>query len=216
MEFNFQRIPQHIGIIPDGNRRWAVSHGLEKKDGYKYGIAPGLELYEMCLELGVKEVTFYGFTKDNTKRPPEQTREYQKACVDSVIELSKRDAQLLVVGDESSDLFPKELIPYRKRTTFGKGLIKVNFLVNYGWNWDLGYAKMSKKSELIKSIASREISRMDMIIRWGGRFRLSGFLPVQSIYADVYVVDEMWPDFRREHVYKALEWYQNQDVTLGG
>jgi undecaprenyl diphosphate synthase len=217
MDKIYQRIPQHIGIIPDGNRRWAERNGMDKRDGYKYGIEPGLHLYEMCLELGVKEITFYGFTKDNTKRPPDQTKEFQKACVDSVIELSKRDAELLVVGDESSNLFPKELVEYRKRTKFGKGLIKVNFLVNYGWNWDLGFAnKMSKESELVKNIASSEISRMDMIIRWGGRFRLSGFLPVQSIYADVFVLDDMWPDFKREHVYKALAWYQEQDVTLGG
>jgi len=55
-----------------------------------------------------------------------------------------------------------------------------------------------------------------LIIRWGGRRRLSGFLPIQSIYADFYILDEMWPDYTIEQVYKALEWYQDQDVTLGG
>lgn len=213
----FQRVPQHIGIIPDGNRRWAESNGMNKRDGYQHGIQPGLELYELCIEQGVKEVTFYGFTKDNTKRPADQTDAFQNACVDAVVELSKRDAELLVVGDETSALFPSELKPFRKRTVFGKGIIKVNFLVNYGWNWDLGFAKkMTKESELVKNIASSEISRMDLIIRWGGRFRLSGFLPIQSIYADVYIVDDMWPDFKTEHFTDALEWYQSQDVTLGG
>ncbi|MBE5995597.1 MAG: undecaprenyl diphosphate synthase family protein, partial [Paenibacillaceae bacterium] len=57
---------------------------------------------------------------------------------------------------------------------------------------------------------------MDLIIRWGGRRRLSGFLPVQSVYSDLYVVDDYWPDFKTDHVYKALEWYSRQDVTLGG
>ena len=217
-KFIFKRLPEHIGIIPDGNRRWAESNGLNKKDGYKYGIAPGLELYNLCLTLGIKELTFYGFTKDNTKRPGDQTKEFQKACVDAVMQLANRDAELLIVGDIESNLFPKELIPYTKRTSFGKGLIKINFLVNYRWNWDLNCANNneSEGKELINRIASWEISRMDLIIRWGGRFRLSGFLPIQSIYSDVFIVEEMWPDFQLEQVYRALEWYQNQDVTLGG
>jgi len=72
------------------------------------------------------------------------------------------------------------------------------------------------KKSLLENIASNEISRVDLIVRWGGRRRLSGFLPVQSIYADLFVVDEYWPDFAPEHFYRALSWYQEQDVTLGG
>ncbi|MCG8514357.1 MAG: undecaprenyl diphosphate synthase family protein, partial [Halanaerobiales bacterium] len=66
------RIPEHIGIIPDGNRRWAVAHGLPKEKGYQQGLEPGLNLYHLCKELGVNELTYYGFTTDNTKRPTEQ------------------------------------------------------------------------------------------------------------------------------------------------
>jgi len=226
----FKRLPRHIGIIPDGNRRWAVSNGYEKQDGYKFGIGPGFELYNLCLEQGIEEMTFYGFTVDNTKRPPAQTRAFQKACVDSVMKLAMKDANLLIVGNTESPLFPKELLPFSKRAKFGEGLMKVNFLVNYGWNWDLNYYHKNNKCKscdissngissndnLVKGIASSEISRIDLIIRWGGRRRLSGFLPVQSIYADFYILDEMWPDFSAEQFYRALEWYQDQDVTLGG
>ena len=63
----FKIIPTHIGIIPDGNRRWAIDNGLSKKDGYLHGINPGFELYQILLEYGIKEATFYGFTKDNNK-----------------------------------------------------------------------------------------------------------------------------------------------------
>ena len=165
-------------------------------------------------------MTFYGFTIDNTKRPSEQTKAFQKACVNAVKYLAKRDADLLVVGNTKSSLFPIELLPYTKRTKFGKGLMKVNFLVNYDWNWDLNYSvknsDFNPNENLIKGIASSDISRIDLIIRWGGRRRLSGFLPIQSIYADFYVIEEMWPDFNIEQVYKALEWYQDQDITLGG
>ena len=216
----FKRLPRHIGIIPDGNRRWAQNKGFEKQDGYKFGIQPGFELYNLCLELGIEEMTFYGFTADNTKRPSLQTAAFQKACVDAVECLANRDADLLVVGNTQSPSFPKELLPYSKRTRFGKGLIKVNFLVNYDWNWDLNYSVKNSdfnlNENLIKGIASSDISRIDLIIRWGGRRRLSGFLPIQSIYADFYVLDEMWPDYNNEQVYKAFEWYQDQDITLGG
>ncbi len=203
----YQRIPQHIGIIPDGNRRWAVEKGLQKEDGYQHGIDPGLEIYKKCIELGVKEITYYGYTSDNTKRPSAQTRAFQKACVDSVLKLAEHDANLLIVGNTDSPLFPEELLPYTKRVTIGNGGIKVNFLVNYGWNWDLNYGN---------TIASSEISRIDLIIRWGGRNRLSGFLPVQSIYADIYVIKDLWPDCHIDHLHEALDWYQHQDPTLGG
>lgn len=215
----YKRLPSHIGIIPDGNRRWAQRNGLNKENGYAYGINPGFELYKECIKLGIKEITFYGFTQDNTKRPAVQTKAFQQACVDSVLSLSKYDANILIVGNTDSPLFPSELLPYTKRTSFGKGLINVNFLVNYGWNWDLNYLNNSseKNNDNISiRIASSDISRIDLIIRWGGRRRLSGFLPIQSIYADFYVLDDMWPDFKLEHLYESLEWYQNQDVTLGG
>ena len=215
----YQRLPQHIGIIPDGNRRWAQRNGMQKEDGYDYGIEPGFQLYGECLKLGIKEMTFYGFTQDNTKRPAIQRKAFQKACVDAVLKLSQHDANLLVVGNQDSPMFPQELLPYTQRVKIGKGLMNLNFLVNYGWEWDLSHFSSGGQDgnrEKFGGIASSDISRIDLIIRWGGRRRLSGFLPVQSVYADFYVIDEMWPDFRMEHLYEALDWYQEQDVTLGG
>ena len=218
----YKRLPKHIGIIPDGNRRWAVEHGMQKQDGYQRGLDPGLMLYEICVELGIPELTFYGFTQDNNKRPAEQRKAFQKACVDAVHLLSNRDASLLVVGDHTSRFFPSELAEYTKRKTFGKDLIRINFLVNYGWKWDLkhllevGSESGRRSSNLLKKVASNDVSRVDLIVRWGGRRRLSGFLPLQAIYSDIYVVDDMWPDFDPDHFYKAIEWYGEQDITLGG
>lgn len=213
------RIPNHIGIIPDGNRRWAESKGFSKEKGYSLGgITPGLLLFKLCQKAGVKEITYYGFTTDNTKRPSIQKAAFIKACIDAVKILSKEDAELLVVGNTESKSFPKELLPYTTRRVFGKGGIKVNFLVNYGWEWDLYSLKSTsnKSKSIIPTIHSSEISRIDLIIRWGGRRRLSGFLPVQSVYSDFYVVNEFWPDFKPEHFYNALDWYNDQDITLGG
>ena len=212
------RRPKHIGIIPDGNRRWAENNGLSKEKGYDSGINPGLVLFKICQELGIEEITYYGFTTDNTKRPANQKDAFTKACIDAVKLLSHEDAELLVIGNTESPCFPSELIPFTERKIFGKGGIKVNFLVNYGWEWDLNLSRKTydKRNNLDLVLHSKDISRIDLIIRWGGRRRLSGFLPIQSVYSDFYVVDDYWPDFKAQHIYDALDWYSTQDITLGG
>lgn len=212
------RYPKHIGIIPDGNRRWAQDNGMKKKDGYDKGLNPGLELFKLAQKYGIEEITYYGFTTDNCKRPKEQVEAFTKACVDAVDMIAEYDSDLLVVGNYESKLFPKELLKYSTRQRIGNGGIKVNFLVNYGWEWDLGEVDEKKfnRKNILNSIKTNDISRIDLVIRWGGRRRLSGFLPVQSVYADFYVIDKMWPDFEKEDFDKALEWYDKQDITLGG
>lgn len=212
------RIPKHIGIIPDGNRRWAVSNNLTKDKGYENGINPGFQLFKLCQKENIEEITLYGFTVDNTKRPTDQKKAFTKACVDAVMSLMKEDCELLVVGNTESKSFPQELLPFTTRQKIGKGGIKVNFLVNYGWEWDLNALKIadSNKKHISPFIHSSDVSRIDLIIRWGGRRRLSGFLPVQSVYADFYVLDNYWPDFKEKDFYDALDWYDKQDVTLGG
>ena len=172
--------PKHIGFIPDGNRRWALLQGLPKEAGYVHGIPPALLLYEECKNLGIKEISVFCFTQDNTKRPAIQTEAFIYATLAVVDEISRRGASLLVLGDETSPLFPNALKEFRHRK--GSGM-KVNLLVNYGWEWDLQGLKNGR-------LYSKDVSRIDLIVRWGGRCRLSGFLPVQSVYADIYVRDE--------------------------
>ena len=213
------RLPNHIGIIPDGNRRWADSMGIPRIKGWDKGIDPGFTLFKLIQAAGIKEVTYYGYTMENARRPLIQRKAIIDACVRGVDLLSKEDADLLVIGKCDTPAFPKQLLPYtNERLTFGKGGIKVNFLVNYGWEWDLNNLRASdpKQPEIINNLKSREVSRIDLIIRWGGWSRLSGFLPVQSIYADIFVVNDLWPDFQPEHFEQALQWYSKQDVTLGG
>lgn len=212
------RIPNHIGIIPDGNRRWAKNRGLNKEDGYNFGLNPGLELLRQAKEYGIKEITYYGFTVDNCKRPVIQQNAFKKACVDAVKLIASEGTFLLVVGNTESSSFPKELIPYIERTEIGGGGMKVNFLVNYGWEWDVANAitENSSSKSILSNLHSKDISRIDLIIRWGNMRRLSGFLPLQSVYSDFYIVEEMWPDYSPAHLVQALEWYNEQDVTLGG
>ena len=203
-----KKIPKHIGIIPDGNRRWAKQNGLKKEEGYTYGLAPGLRLLKAAQNHGIQELTFYGFTVENCKRPKEQVLACSRACIEAVRVLEQEQADIYVLGNTNSPCFPAELLPYtgrlRPSARPDKGL-RVNFLADYGWEWDMK-----------NNWASREIPRIDLVIRWGGMCRLSGFLPVQTVYSDIYIVKELWPDFQEQQFEDALNWYRKQDVTLGG
>ena len=202
-----KRFPKHIGIIPDGNRRWAKGNGLKKEEGYAYGLDPGLKLLRAAQKHGVQELTYYGFTVDNCKRPKEQVAAFSKACIEAVKMIERENAELYVIGNTNSSCFPKELLPYtnrRRQPVYEKGIMRVNFLVNYGWEWDMK-----------NGWASSGIPRIDLVIRWGGMCRLSGFLPLQTVYSDFYIVKELWPDFQESQFAEALNWYQKQDVTLG-
>ncbi len=218
------RIPRHIGVIPDGNRRWARQHGLQKQDGYARGLEPGLMLLRAARKHGIQELTFYGFTTDNCKRPRAQVTAFSEACVEAVRLMEQENVRISVTGNTSSACFPRELLPYASvpddiqagpfppssssdagSSSDSAECMKVNLLVNYGWEWDMKH-----------NWISRNIPRADMIIRWGGMCRLSGFLPLQSVYADFYIRNELWPDYKDEHFEAALQWYQQQDITLGG
>lgn len=198
------RTPEHIGIIPDGNRRWALKNGLKKEAGYEHGLLPGLKLLRAAKKRNVKELTYYGFTVDNCKRPKEQVSAFSDACYRAVKLIENEAVSVCAFGNTQSPCFPPSLLPYAERKA-AEGKMRVNILVNYGWEWDLK-----------KGWASREIPRIDLVIRWGGMCRLSGFLPIQTVYSDFYIVKDLWPDFKEEHFDGALEWYARQDVTLGG
>lgn len=200
------RLPQHIGIIPDGNRRWAQEKGLNKEEGYRYGLSAGLSMLRAAKRRGIRELTFYGFTVDNCKRPKEQVRSFSQACVRAAELIAAEGVALSVIGNTQSPCFPAALLPYAdlsKRTE--NEAMRVNLLVNYSWEWDIK-----------NGFRSHNVPRIDLIIRWGGMCRLSGFLPVQTVYSDICVLPELWPDFEQSHFEKALAWYRRQDVTLGG
>jgi undecaprenyl diphosphate synthase len=218
----FSRVPRHVGLIPDGNRRWAKMRGMTAAEGYAPGVEAGLKMLQQCHDLGIEEVSVYGFTQDNAKRPREQRESFSAACVCFAERALVHDIDLMVVGDAGSPVFPEELKPFAGQR-MGGGSLKVNMLVNYSWKWDIEHAlRMASggngalKKPIPDIIASSRVSRIDLVVRWGGCRRLSGFLPVQCVYADFYVVEALWPDYEREQFLDALRWYQKQEITLGG
>jgi undecaprenyl diphosphate synthase len=103
----FGKLPKHIGIIPDGNRRWAVARGMKKEEGYFYGLKPGMELFRIGQELRIEEVSIYAFTQENTHRAKEQVAAFRNAVIEFVEDLEDEDVSALVVGDFGSPLFPE-------------------------------------------------------------------------------------------------------------
>ena len=218
---NFTRVPRHVSFIPDGNRRWADERGIERRDGYARGIDPGIRLLALCSELGIEEVSVYGFTKENVRRPPDQVEAFRVACTEFGLRAATAGFAVRAIGDSSSPMFPPALIPFAMKRSDGN--LRVNLLVNYSWQWDLFSAIEHgasnggvKYSAVTKALASSEVPRIDLVVRWGGRRRLSGFLPMQCAYADFYVIETLWPDSQPEEFLDALAWYQRQDVTRGG
>ena len=216
---DFSRLPRHVGLIPDGNRRWAEAHDRRRSEGYAAGMEPGFGLLGVCRQLGIEEVSIYGFTKENVHRPNPQVGAFRAACVEVGLRLVEEGTALLVVGDTSSKVFPDALRPFARSRSAGD--LRVNLLVNYGWRWNLQYALEQSASAAeapapLSALASSAVSRVDLVIRWGGHRRLSGFLPIQCAYADMYVARALWPDMKVQDFLDALDWYQHQDVTLGG
>lgn len=217
----FKRIPRHIGFIPDGNRRWAEAKGWAKEDGYAFGIEPGLALLDLCRRLGVEEASIYGFTQDNVRRPRNQVEAFRHECAEFSRRAIEAGAAFMALGDDRSAVFPEELRPYARQRSAGD--FKVTLLVNYSWEWDLKVAlarARNGQTDVPRTVAaqlgSADVSRIDLVVRWGGRQRLSGFLPCQSAYADFFAIDTLWPDAQPEELLHALRWYQKQDITLGG
>jgi undecaprenyl diphosphate synthase len=211
------RIPRHVGFIPDGNRRWAQGRGLAKQAGYEAGIEPGLRMLDACRAHGIEEVSIYGFTKENARRPRPQVEGFRRACVAFGRRALEEGAALFVVGDTSSPVFPDPLRAFARERA--RGDLRVNLLVNYSWQWDVETGVRAREpagAAGLGSLASGGIPRIELVVRWGGRRRLSGFLPLQCAYADVCVLDALWPEATAEDLGEALAWYQTQDVTMGG
>lgn len=98
MDRSFRRLPTHIGVIPDGNRRWAQARGAPRRDGYPAGIEPGMVLLQVCRDLGIRKLSVYGFTKENVRRPADQVAAFRKACVQFSRQAVDAGVALHVIG----------------------------------------------------------------------------------------------------------------------
>jgi undecaprenyl diphosphate synthase len=221
---------QHIGIIMDGNRRWAKERNLSIEKGHEEGARRIEPLVEYAAKHEIKYLTFYSFSTENWKRDPIEVKMlmhvFRKMLHDPVVErMQENGVKVNILG--KYEIFPEDIVKRIEQIHEQSKIndrITVNFALNYGGRDEILQAVKALLRERPKELTVQIFSNYlytagqpdpDIIIRTGGQQRLSGFLMWQSEYAELYFTSTLWPDFTPEEFQKALDWYQNQERRFG-
>jgi undecaprenyl diphosphate synthase len=228
-------LPVHIAIITDGNGRWAKERGLSRTRGHQAGIDTVREIVEVCGQIGIKYLTLYTFSTENWKRPKDEVSILMKillrAFKKETDKLNKNNVRLTVIGEISSlpEKVQIELNESVEKLKNNNGLT-LNLALSYSGRWDIlqGVKKIMQelKQNRITSeditvekfssfLATKDIPDPDLLIRTSGENRLSNFLLWQIAYTELYISPLYWPDFKREHLYKAISDYQKRERRFG-
>jgi undecaprenyl diphosphate synthase len=224
-------IPHHIGIIMDGNGRWAREHGLLRLEGHRAGTENIRRVLEACGEYGVKIVTIYAFSTENWQRPLEEVRGLMK-ILEGVLErevesLHREGVKLRHIGElEGLSDSLREAVLNAIELTKDNDRLTLNVAFNYGGRSEIvrGARKLVEMnvdpSDVDEELFSQYLYTAglpdpDLIIRTGGEMRLSNFLIWQSAYAEYYSTPTYWPDFDKEELYRALQAYAKRDRRFG-
>lgn len=234
-KLDIERIPKHIAIIMDGNRRWATSQGLPSLVGHWHGAEALTKIVESAASLGVKVLTVYAFSTENWNRTQEE--------VDSIMELFRmyligqkdrmvrEGVRLGTIGDTRR--FPahvKETMDDVKKATAACDKIDLVLAVNYGARDDIRRAMINivedcqlgriQKEDITEALISRYLDTApwgdpDLLIRTSGESRLSNFLLWQISYSEVYITEVLWPDFNDQELVRAMAAFQKRVRRVG-
>jgi undecaprenyl diphosphate synthase len=224
-------IPYHIGIIMDGNGRWAREHGLPRSEGHRAGTDNIRRVLEACGEYGIKIVTIYAFSTENWQRPRDEVKGLmgilERVLEKEVENLHREGVRLRHVGELEglSDKLRRLVLDAIELTKDNEGLT-LNVAFNYGGRAEIvrGARKLLEDGVDPRSVDEELFGRYlytaglpdpDLIIRTGGEMRLSNFLIWQSAYAEYYSTPTYWPDFDAEELAKALQAYAQRDRRFG-
>jgi len=229
------KIPQHIGVIMDGNGRWAKNRGQPRVMGHRKGTEATHNIVEACGEIGVKYLTIYVFSFENWGRPETEVRFLMELLVEmihkEIAELNKKNVKLHAIGDLSK-LPPKtydELMRGIEDTSSNTGLNLILAISYGGRNEIINAAKTLaqdaiKKPSLISDINEELFKKYlytapfpdpELIIRTGGEMRISNFLLWQIAYAELYITDTLWPDFDKNCLLAAIEDFNSRERRFG-
>lgn len=220
------RSAQHIAIIMDGNRRWAKLHKLQALQGHEYVVEKVIEpLVDRCIELGIPYLTLWAFSTENWQRDKAEVegmmRLFRKAFEKKVEDLHRKGVRLNIIGD--IERFPKDIADNAKKwanLSRENKKITVNFALNYGGREEILRAvnaaeKPVTAEGLANHLYTTGIPDPDLVIRPGGQFRLSGFMPWQAVYAELYFTEVLMPDFGPKELDKALEDFAQRQRRFG-
>jgi undecaprenyl diphosphate synthase len=229
-------MPRHVAIIMDGNGRWAKSRGLPRVEGHRAGVDAVRDTVESAAQLGLEVLTLYAFSVENWKRPRYEVwtlmnllKEYVRRELETLIKNNIRFQVIGRMGELPSDV-QDELRRGMEQTAACTGLL-FNIALNYGGRSEItdavrrlvadaqrtGRDPASIDEPLIASyMYTAGQPDPDLLIRTSGEMRISNFLLWQIAYAEIWVTDVLWPDFRRKHLLQAVADFQKRDRRYGG
>lgn len=235
------RLPNHIGIIMDGNRRFAKMAGMDVVQGHDHGASKARDVLDWCLELQIPHVTLWGFSTENRGRSPEEVahlhRLFAQQARDLIADarLHDNEVRVQIIGDVSD--FPadaREALSDMERATEAYGGMHLNVALGYGGREEIVQAvrnlltheadRGKSLEELANELDAEDIHRHlytagtpdpDFVIRTSGEVRLSGFLLWQTAYSEFYFCDAFWPDFRKVDFLRALRAFQARERRFG-
>ncbi len=236
-ELDLSRLPKHIGIIMDGNGRWAKKRGLPRTAGHAAGAETFRSIAYYCRDLGIPYLTVYAFSTENWKRPAEEVSAImdllRKYLLEALEKMQKDGFRIRFLGDITA--LPEELRDLCLETVEVGNQVdakyQINVCLNYGgrdeiiraakaWAKDVAEGRVQAEDlteeAFSRYLDSRGIPDPDLIIRPSGELRLSNFLPWQGAYSEFYFTDELWPDFTPQVLDKALVSYQSRQRRFGG
>lgn len=231
-----QRTPRHVAFIMDGNGRWAESRGKPRAEGHLAGTQAVIRTVENAFRAGIQFVTLYAFSSENWNRPPEEIQALMSLMLRFLAEQKnlflENKIRLRTIGDLAP--FPQEIrdaVEDVKRETESFTEHTVSVALNYGSRSEvlravLNYAADVRRGKIAASEAlsweqfsaylwTDGIPDPDLIIRTSGEIRLSNFLLLQAAYSELYFTDVLWPDFDKDELNKALEFYASRERRFG-
>lgn len=225
-------VPAHVGIIMDGNGRWAKARGLPRTAGHRQGAENLRRILEGAVEFGVKILTIYAFSTENWKRPKPEVRGlmslFDYYFDRELDELNKHGVQLRHAGqmEGTSNRLRKKILRAVERTKHNNKLI-LNVAFNYGGRDEIVNAvreimrngidpEVIDEDMISQHLYTRGLPDPDLIIRTSGEFRTSNFLIWQGAYAEYYVTPTYWPDFGKAELYEALLTFSKRQRRYGG
>ncbi|GMQ45679.1 isoprenyl transferase [Vibrio sp. 10N] len=228
-------LPKHIAIIMDGNGRWAKSKGKPRVFGHKKGVSAVRKTISAAAKLNIQAVTLFAFSSENWRRPEDEVGLLMELFItvlsSEIKKLHKNNLRLRIIGDKSrfNDRLQRKIAEAEALTANNTGTV-VNVAANYGGKWDIlqatkTLAAMVEKGELNASditedmisqhVTMSDLPDVDLLIRTSGECRISNFMLWQMAYAEMYFMDEYWPEFNEDTLVKAITWFINRERRFG-